>query len=533
MTGVSLAGDRTVARVALIKPFTGLNLGVSQLSGELIRAGHESLVVYFKDFLVVPAEEGGRYLRTDYGLTNVGARGQEHLWNCYRPVTEREYELLFEELERFAPELIGFSLTSLSMKLAAEVTARIKQRFDVPVIWGGVGPTLQPEWALEHADMVCVNEGEELLIELAERLDDGADYSDLQDLWLKKDGRIVKNPGRPLVELEKVAIPDFDPVRIVHINDDQLRRDFYPLWAGTQYPIMTQRGCPFSCSFCVESVYQDMFGKKNSLRRRSVDVTIAELVEAKRKYRIPQVMFYDDVFTVNPRWLREFAPRYKREVGLPFWCYTYPTTTRKEDILLLKDAGLHSITMGIQSGSEEILANDFNRPVSQRKAIEAAQTLVECGVETYFDLITKVHFEKEDDCRKTFDFLLELPRELKTVGFAEMVSFPKYGYTDKVNGEGASVTLSDRDYAYYHKLYFLTRTNLPRRVVKMMGNSRLVRRFPSLIDPMLPKQLPFFFLLEKNDPYATEALNTPIGQAVIPGGRLDRGAPPAEVQARL
>ena len=65
----------------------------------------------------------------------------------------------------------------------------------------------------------------------------------------------------------------------------------------------------------------------------------------------------------------------------------------------------------------------------------------------------------------------------------------------KVNGEGASVTLSDRDYAYYHKLYFLTRTNLPRRVVKMMGNSRLVRRFPSLIDPMLPKQLPFFFLL--------------------------------------
>ena len=49
---------------------------------------------------------------------------------------------------------------------------------------------------------------------------------------------------------------------------------------------------------------------------------------------------------------------------------------------------------------------------------------------------------------------------------------------------------------------------------------------------MRPKQLPFFFLLEKNDPYATEALNTPIGQAVIPGGTLDRGAP-TEVQARV
>ena len=96
---------------------------------------------------------------------------------------------------------------------------------------------------------------------------------------------------------------------------------------------MTQRGCPFSCSFCIESVYQDMFGKKNSLRRRSVDVVIEELVAGQAAtLGIRQVMFYDDVFTVNPRWLREFAPRYKREVGLPFWCYTYPTTTRKEEL---------------------------------------------------------------------------------------------------------------------------------------------------------------------------------------------------------
>ena len=58
---------------------------------------------------------------------------------------------------------------------------------------------------------------------------------------------------------------------------------------------------------------------------------------------ILQVMFYDDVFTVNPRWLKEFAPKYKEHVGLPFWCYTYPTTTRKEDLLLLKDAGMRSM----------------------------------------------------------------------------------------------------------------------------------------------------------------------------------------------
>ena len=86
-------------------------------------------------------------------------------------------------------------------------------------------------------------------------------------------------------------------------------------------------------------------------------------------------------------------------------------------------------------------------------------------------------------------------------------------------------------YRYYHKLYLLTRERLPRRLVKMIGRSRIVRRFPSLIDPLLSKELPAFFLLETNDPYASEVLSTTIGQAVIPGGTLDRGAP-AEVRAQ-
>lgn len=513
-----------MARVALVKLFTGLNLGVSQLSGELQRAGHESIIIYFKDFLSVPAEDTHRYLVTDYALTLVGERAKEYVWNCYTPFTEREYELLLDTLREFKPDLVGFSLTSLPMKAAVEVTARIKQQLDVPVIWGGPGPTIEPEWALEHADMICHGEGEELIVELAERIDAGADYADLRGLWLKRNGTLVKNPDAPMLELNQIAIPDFAPARTVHINDDRIERNVYPMYLGTQYPIMTQRGCPFSCSFCIESVYQDMFGKKGSLRRRSVDVVIEELVAVKKSLGIRSVMFYDDVFTVNPRWLREFAPRYKAEVGLPFWCYTYPTTTRKEDILLLKDAGMRSITMGIQSGSDEILEG-FNRPVAQEKAIDAARILVECGVESFFDLITKVHFEKDDHCRQTFDFLLAFPREIKTVGFGAMVSFPAYGYTQKVADEGAKLSVSERDYRYYHKLYFLTRTNLPRRVVKAIGTSRLVRRFPSLIDPLLPKRLPVFFLGDGTDAPSDDVLNVPHAQALIPGAKSDRGFP--------
>jgi anaerobic magnesium-protoporphyrin IX monomethyl ester cyclase len=371
--------------------------------------------------------------------------------------------------------------------------------------------------------MVCTGEGEELIVELAERIDAGADYADLCDLALKRDGAIIRNPNRSLLDLERIAIPDFEPSRTLHIGDDTLRRDVYPIFfVGRQYPIMTQRGCPFSCSFCIESVYQDMFGKKGSLRRRSVEVVIEELVQAKRNPDIRQVMFYDDVLTLNPRWLRGFAPRYKREVGLPFWCYTYPTTTRKEDLLLLKDAGLRSITMGIQSGSETML-DKFNRPVALQKAHEAARLIIECGIEAYFDLITKVHFEKEEHCKETFDFLLQFPVEMKSVGFGAMVSFPKYGYTDAVEQGGAKHFLSYLDYLFYHKLYLLTRTNLPRGLVRAIGNSKLARRYPQLIDRLLPAELPKFFLADDAGEFAGEVLDLPHAQAVIPGGRLDRG----------
>lgn len=520
-----------MARVALIKLFTGLNLGVSQLSGELQRAGHDSLIVYFKDFLAVPTEDAGNYLVSDYPGVAVAARAREYVWNCYRPFSEREYELLIGTLRDFRPDLIGFGLTALPLKPAAEVTARLRRHFDCPIIWGGPGPTLEPERCIEHADMLCINEGEALIVELARRLDAGEDPSTIPGLWMRTGDRVVRNTAAPRADLEQIAFPDFEPARTVYINDDQIRTHVYPPNLGSQYIIMTTRGCPFSCSFCIESVYQDMFGKKDSLRRRSVDLVIAELVQAKQRLNIRSVMFYDDVFTTHPRWLAEFAPRYKAEVGLPFWCYTYPTTTRREDLAMLRDAGCVSMTMGIQSGSAAILREHLNRPVDQQRAIDAGQMIVDAGIKGFFDLITRVEFEQEADLRATFEFLCDFPVGMQSVGFGNMTSFPTYGYTRDVRDSGAKLTVSDDDYRYYHKLYLLTRTALPRPLVRAIGTLSIFRRYPSLIDPFLPKQLPTFFIDAGEDARDAGILDLGHAQAVIPGGALDRGAPAEEARA--
>ncbi len=482
-----------MARVALIKVFTGLNLGVCQLAGELRRAGHETLIVYFKDYVVAPETDGAAYERSDYCGTWIAARGKEMNCNFFKPFTAREFDLLAEALREFRPDLIGLSLCSVPLRQVAEVTRQVRERFTVPIVWGGSGPTLEPEKCLEHADMVCVGEGEEAIVELAARIDAGADLAGVGSVWTRRDGAIVRGPDRPLLDIDTIAFPDFDEARAVHISDDRLARNVYPHHLGRQYHIMTQRGCPYSCSFCIESHYQEAFGKKDSLRRRSVDLVIEELVQAKRKHDVEAVMFYDDVFTVNRRWLREFAPRYKAEVGLPFWCYTYPRTTYADDLRMLKDAGLASVTIGIQSGSEQVL-RAYDRPVARKNAIDAARTIVATGLVGFFDLITMSEFETEETCRETLEFLLDFPREMKTVGFYPMIQFPGYGYTRKVEAEGRAVTLGADDYAYFHRLYLLTRTRVPRRVVRALARSRLVRWNPRVLDPLLPKTLPFFYL---------------------------------------
>lgn len=486
-----------MARIALVKLFTGLNLAPAQLSGELQRAGHDSRIIYFKDHKIVPFEDKDNYAITDYPGILLAPDGSKKVWNCYNDFNEKENRLLIDYLREFKPDAIGLSVLSGTIKEATYITNLIKKTFNVPVIWGGPGPTLEPERCIQLADLICVNEGEEVIVDLANRLDQKADITSIAGTWAKNtDGTVIQNPKRELLKLESIAIPDWNLARYVHINALKgLRTGLYPNNLGQEYPIMTQRGCPFSCSFCIESRYQDMFGKKNSLRRRSVDVVLEELHWAKKNLDIVSVLFYDDVFTVNPRWLDEFLPRYKKEIGLPFWCYTYPTTHTPALLKKLKDAGMVSVTMGVQSGSERILKEHFNRPTAAKRVVEAAQEIVDLGPEVkgFFDLITKVAFETEEDLKSTFELMLALPKEFKTVGFGEMTSFPTYGFSEDVDKNPSLIAkhnaeMTEKLYDYYHKLYFLTRGPLPADEIRAISEDPKYKDDPSLLTPLLTSE---------------------------------------------
>lgn len=447
-----------MSRIAIIKIHPGLNMAAAQLSGELECAGHATHIYFFKEYRI---EE--HYVNESYTWDQTDSLAVPRTTSDY----EQEYTLLATELRKFDPQAIGLTLHSLSLPEAIKTTRFLKDTFGVPVLWGGAGPTLEPELSIQHADMVCVGEGEAVMVEFAHRLQAGQDWTDIAGTWARAtDGTVIQNPKRPMLDLDTIAIPNWNRASMTYISDDKVLRGgaVSKVVTGTSdYQIMTQRGCPFSCSFCIESRYQEMFGKKNSLRRRSVDLVLAELVQAKALYKPERIWFWDDVFTVNPRWLKAFLPQYKEQVGIPFWCYTYPTTHNLELLQLLKDAGCNSLTMGIQSGSARLLEGAYNRPTPLKRVLEASQEIIDAGIIGYFDLISKSEFETEADLRATFEFLVDLPAALIYGGAAEMRSYPSYSYTKKVKDAKAENIIStatrvdDKTYDYYHNLYWVAR----------------------------------------------------------------------------
>jgi anaerobic magnesium-protoporphyrin IX monomethyl ester cyclase len=470
-----------MSRVAIIKIHPGLNMALPQLAGDLKQAGHEARMYFFKDYKL---EE--QYFESSFSeeKTNSLQRTYDHF--------EPEYDLLANELVKFKPDAIGLSVISLSIPEAIKTTQFLRSKFDLPIIWGGVGTTLQPEIAIESADMVCVGEGEGVLVEFANRLQQNIDWSSIEGTWVKTPaGEVIKNAKRPTGSLDNIAIPDWDISKMFFITANRIWKNkaAFNLVTSGDYQIMTQRGCPFSCSFCVESRYQEMFGKKNSLRRRSVDLVIEELVIAKEMFNPRVLWFWDDVFTVNPRWLKEFLPKYKEKVGIPFWCYTYPTTHNLELLKDLKEAGCNCISMGIQSGSERVLKEVYNRPTPLDRVIEASQEIVDAGLHGYFDLISKSAFETEADLRSTFEFLVDLPQEMNYGGIGEMKSYPTYSYTKKEESanEGNIVTslstVDDKTYDYYHKLYWVARNPFISKQEKLIiGQEPAFRDKPELLE---------------------------------------------------
>lgn len=260
-----------------------------------------------------------------------------------------------------------------------EVAAGIKAaRPQCVTVFGGVHVTSVPEAVLEYdqVDVIVRGEAEDALAEVVERTSfAGGSFripTDIANTSLRSDDGVVENQLRPYIaDLDTVPMRDF-----------QLFYDKVPVMEEN-YLCMGSRGCPYACSYCSVEMYHRNYaaiGDKTRYRRRSVDATIEELRIIKARGVVKTVSFMDDVFTVDRRWLDPFLERYQREIGLPFWCYTYPSGLDDDLVRRLADAGCWMMTMGVQSGSTTVRREAMNRRESDDKVRSTAAAIRRHGI---------------------------------------------------------------------------------------------------------------------------------------------------------
>ncbi len=268
------------------------------------------------------------------------------------------------------PAFIGISVFSSSINRALKIVNKIKR--DCPnslIILGGPHPTFYPEVINSNdIDIVCIGEGEKPLHELLSSYD-GTIHSieNTSNCWVKNGSKITKNQLGPLLtEDELTQLPNCDRT---YYND-------YPTLRNSPYNnIWTSRGCPYSCHYCFNHKYKQLYkGLGKMVRRRSVESSINEMKELKN---IGSKCFniIDDNFLFSEDWVLEFCKKYEQSINLPFLCNSTANNITSDVVAALKKAGCRMVLFAIESGQESIRKKVYNKPVSDDSIYNAAEIL--------------------------------------------------------------------------------------------------------------------------------------------------------------
>ncbi len=335
--------------------------------------------------------------------------------------------------------LIGISLVTDDYPSAVLLTKEIKKKLAIPVIWGGAHVNVRPDECLRHADMICLGEGEEALLELAESIPpQGRVNTNIKNIWFNSEGTVIKNELRPLVEdLDKYPFPDFD-LNSQHILTERGIENFQEKHLRGEYSIMTSRGCPYGCAYCYNNYRKKHYeGKGRYLRARSIENAIGELVTARKIFKsLKRINFWDDSFVARPlEEFQKFKFLYRERIGLPFFALIEPMAYDHNKIKLLRDAGLDSLQVGIQSGSSRINREIYKRFVSNDTIFAMAHSIHALGIRAVFDIIFNNPYETKSDLRETIRMFLQFPGPLFLQGY-NLIFYPGTDLTERALRDG-------------------------------------------------------------------------------------------------
>jgi len=287
---------------------------------------------------------------------------------------DRNFTTVDAYINKFNPEIIGFTSVATEYEFIASIATYIKLKYPkIFLIIGGPHATLNPTLVIQDDfDAICIGEGEYPVLELASWFHDKQKRLHIKNIWFKdKNGAIQKNPNRPFVDnLNTLPFPD---------------RNMWADWVDSnpmsKLSVLLGRGCPFNCTYCSNhalrktspGIYVRVREIKNiieeidSLRKSIPNITTIHLeietigVNAKWTNDLSQAIY---------EWNKEFNYRYSFSVNLRI----VPNTDYHEMFSMFKKAGITTIHIGLESGSERIRKTILGRSYSNKDIVRAVAT---------------------------------------------------------------------------------------------------------------------------------------------------------------
>jgi len=395
---------------------------------------------------------------------------------------------LISEIEEFRPDVIVFSVLSTTCEWAFYLSQTIKAKMDIPIVFGGIHPTLVPEEVMRNSfiDYAIVGEGEYALLELVESGFDKDKILEIKNVCYKKDDALVCNPLRaPIADLDTLPFPD-----------KELFYEKMP-YLKKSYTIVTGRGCPHGCTYCCNG-YLNKIYNRGYLRRRSAENVIAELDWAVKKYGINHVYFDDSTFTYDRNWLSNFAVHYKKRIGLPCFCWVYPTDVDDDLIGIFRSLNCRAVEMGVESLDERVRKDIFGRVYSNSDVENALKLFKKNRIFCVVDNIKGFCDDPEKEVKDLVEFYNE--NRPNKIYIFEHRGFPKTEILNLIKNKNSGKQLLPFTIATeitnkkirQLELLLVFIYFLPRNVVKYLLRKKIYRIFPPLGSYNILEIFPYF-----------------------------------------
>lgn len=347
----------------------------------------------------------------------------------HEPGTGSAIRKLTGEIAREKPIFVGFSsFTSSSLVPTVRAAIEIKRRFKLPVVWGGIHPTILPEQTLENefVDIVGIGEGEETIVELAEFLAsrgfDPAGLASIPGIGFRERGRAVITPPRPFIDNLDAYSPAW---HLLGIERYIFSREHFYTQIGSRLSgerigaVITSRGCPWRCSYCYNNTVN-----RRRFRAQSVE-KVARDVEYLKRYGVSTIIFEDDNLFADPERARKIVRGLKVN-----WSSTIRADCvaggGEDFIRELSENGCLELRIGAESGSRETL-NTMKKDLSVEQIRTAVALCSRFKIKSLLNFMIGIPGESWDDVCRTLDLMDELQESSRyvTVGApAVYVPFP-------------------------------------------------------------------------------------------------------------